>query len=219
MLFRFGLVRASIDAAQVPGGLAGTELRWLQSGAGWVRQGAASDPAQSQAPVPTPAALSAARPVQLRAQLWRGGMPIEEPSNPYLLDGSASLPGVIPDSSYSGTWYSPLHDGEGFMLEMLPAGRFIAYWFTYDPSAAVSGPVGSAAQHWLLADGQQDGRALRAPLLRALPRVACAGGELMGVEGLLRWRSEAGELTRQPARSLWQRIENLVFRFFPANLY
>ncbi|HRH74049.1 MAG TPA: phospholipase D-like domain-containing protein, partial [Zoogloea sp.] len=38
-------------------------------------------------------------------------------------------------------------------------------------------------------------------------------------EGLLRWRSEAGELTRQPARSLWQRIENLVFRFFPANLY
>ena len=161
-----GLVRASIDAAQVPGGLAGTELRWLQSGAGWVRQGAASDPAQSQAPVPTPAALSAARPVQLRAQLWRGGMPIEEPSNPYLLDGSASLPGVIPDSSYSGTWYSPLHDGEGFMLEMLPAGRFIAYWFTYDPSAAVSGPVGSAAQHWLLADGQQDGRALRAPLLR-----------------------------------------------------
>lgn len=161
-----GSLRASIDAAQVPGGLEGAELRWLQSGAGLVRQGAASDPAQLQAPVPTAAALSAARPVQLRAQLWRGGMPIEEPSNPYLLSGSASLPGAIPDTSYSGTWYSPQHDGEGFMLEMLPAGRFIAYWFTYDPSAAVSGPVGSAAQHWLLADGQQDGRVLRAPLLR-----------------------------------------------------
>ena len=38
-------------------------------------------------------------------------------------------------------------------------------------------------------------------------------------EGGLVWRSEAGELTRQPARGFWQRVEDMVFKLFPANLY
>jgi putative cardiolipin synthase len=37
--------------------------------------------------------------------------------------------------------------------------------------------------------------------------------------GELRWRSSAGELSRQPARGFMQRIENVIFKFFPANLY
>ena len=35
----------------------------------------------------------------------------------------------------------------------------------------------------------------------------------------LRWVSDAGTLTRQPARSFWQRVENLVFKLFPPSLY
>jgi putative cardiolipin synthase len=38
-------------------------------------------------------------------------------------------------------------------------------------------------------------------------------------DGGLRWTSEAGTLTRQPARNLWQRVENLLFKLFPPNLY
>jgi cardiolipin synthase C len=38
-------------------------------------------------------------------------------------------------------------------------------------------------------------------------------------DGTMRWRSDAGELTRQPARNVWQRIENLFFKLFPPTLY
>ncbi|HMS81145.1 MAG TPA: phospholipase D family protein [Burkholderiaceae bacterium] len=38
-------------------------------------------------------------------------------------------------------------------------------------------------------------------------------------DGTLRWRSDAGELARQPARSAWQRVENLFFKLFPPTLY
>ena len=34
----------------------------------------------------------------------------------------------------SGSWYDPARDGEGFVLEVLPDGRVLAYWFTYDLS-------------------------------------------------------------------------------------
>lgn len=32
----------------------------------------------------------------------------------------------------SGSWYDPTRDGEGFVLEILPDGTQVAYWFTYD---------------------------------------------------------------------------------------
>ncbi len=35
-------------------------------------------------------------------------------------------------SGFSGAWADPSHDGEGWMLEMLPDGRMVVYWFTYD---------------------------------------------------------------------------------------
>jgi len=38
-------------------------------------------------------------------------------------------------------------------------------------------------------------------------------------DGELRWRSHAGELSRQPARSFLQRVENVIFKFFPVDLY
>ncbi|HWR88284.1 MAG TPA: phospholipase D family protein [Acidiferrobacterales bacterium] len=42
---------------------------------------------------------------------------------------------------------------------------------------------------------------------------------VLAEDGSLRWRSTAGELTRQPARSFWQRVEDVIFKLFPANLY
>ena len=38
-------------------------------------------------------------------------------------------------------------------------------------------------------------------------------------DGTLRWRSSAGELTSQPARSLSQRMQNVLFKAFPVDLY
>jgi cardiolipin synthase C len=40
-----------------------------------------------------------------------------------------------------------------------------------------------------------------------------------GADGALRWSSAAGERTSQPARSLWQRVQNLVFKLAPASYY
>jgi hypothetical protein len=37
--------------------------------------------------------------------------------------------------------------------------------------------------------------------------------------GGLQWVSDVGVLTRQPARHLRQRVENLFFKLFPPNLY
>jgi putative cardiolipin synthase len=38
-------------------------------------------------------------------------------------------------------------------------------------------------------------------------------------DGSLRWRSDAGERSLQPARSFWQRVQNLVFKLAPASYY
>lgn len=37
--------------------------------------------------------------------------------------------------------------------------------------------------------------------------------------GKLRWESDAGEETEQPARNLLQRVEDLLFKFFPSDMY
>jgi putative cardiolipin synthase len=38
-------------------------------------------------------------------------------------------------------------------------------------------------------------------------------------DGAVYWRSAAGELSSQPARGFMQRVENVIFKFFPADLY
>lgn len=40
-----------------------------------------------------------------------------------------------------------------------------------------------------------------------------------GSDGELRWRSTAGELSEQPARDFWQRVQNLLFKLMPASYY
>ncbi len=38
-------------------------------------------------------------------------------------------------------------------------------------------------------------------------------------QGGMRWVGAAGTLARQPARSVWQRLQNLLFKLFPPSLY
>ena len=38
-------------------------------------------------------------------------------------------------------------------------------------------------------------------------------------DGTLRWKSDAGERTIQPARNFWQRLEDVFFKLFPSSYY
>ncbi|MEE4218416.1 MAG: serine hydrolase [Xanthomonadales bacterium] len=42
--------------------------------------------------------------------------------------------GAVSVPHKSGSWFDPTHNGEGFVVEVLPDGRLLAYWFTYDLS-------------------------------------------------------------------------------------
>jgi hypothetical protein len=47
---------------------------------------------------------------------------------------------------FSGAWYNPERSGEGLVVEVLPDGRAVIYWFTYQPDD-------SSRQAWMIAEG------------------------------------------------------------------
>ncbi len=63
----------------------------------------------------------------------------------------------------SAAWQDADRTGEGFMLEFLPDGRAVLYWFTYDDAGE---------QDWYIAVGRSSGRRLLFPELLRI-----AGGE------------------------------------------
>ncbi|MFU8878640.1 MAG: hypothetical protein ACNA7E_10900, partial [Wenzhouxiangellaceae bacterium] len=48
---------------------------------------------------------------------------------------------------YSGAWFDPARDGEGFVIEVLEDRRVVVYWFTYQPD-------GSGEQVWMMGVGE-----------------------------------------------------------------
>jgi putative cardiolipin synthase len=74
------------------------------------------------------------------------------------------------------------------------------------------------AEMGVLVDSEPLARALAAAMKREMGGANSWRVEL-DASGALRWTSDDGTLNRQPARSLWQRIENLVFKLFPPSLY
>jgi hypothetical protein len=46
--------------------------------------------------------------------------------------GAAAPQNTIPEGRFSGSWYDPEHDGEGYVVEVLADGRAVVYWFSYD---------------------------------------------------------------------------------------
>ena len=122
--------RAVVDAARVPGGTAGVELRWTGSGSGVLKAGPLGS-ADSLVPPVLPAAVmdrpTAERP-QLRAQLFRNGLPIEEPSRPFTVatEGFALSSGVTVASA-------------------LPAGRSEERWYIDVPANATRLSIASTS--------------------------------------------------------------------------
>ncbi|MBS0582736.1 MAG: PQQ-dependent sugar dehydrogenase [Proteobacteria bacterium] len=48
-------------------------------------------------------------------------------------------------AAYTGTWYDPAQSGHGLMLEVLPDGRLLAYWYTFAPNGGQAW-IGGAAK-------------------------------------------------------------------------
>jgi len=60
--------------------------------------------------------------------------------------GAASPPQV--DHRYSGAWFDPGHEGEGFIVEVLENDRAVVYWFTYRDDGR---------QRWMIGVGEVSG--------------------------------------------------------------
>jgi hypothetical protein len=40
------------------------------------------------------------------------------------------------EARYSGSWFDPSHNGEGYVIEVLDDARVLVYWFTYGPDGS-----------------------------------------------------------------------------------
>jgi len=64
-------------------------------------------------------------------------------------------PSNLPAAGYTGSWYDPSHNGEGWILQILDDLRAVIYWFTYDKNGN---------QVWLIGVAQQSGNTLTAEM-------------------------------------------------------
>lgn len=69
--------------------------------------------------------------------------------------GSATAQDAVPMSGMSGAWYDPAQDGQGWVVEVLPRGRAVVYWFTYPPDSA------PGVNAWMIGDGAVVGNEIR----------------------------------------------------------
>ncbi len=89
------------------------------------------------------------------------GSACREDSAPAARPGTTALPAkaLAPQwtgPAFSGSWYTPSRNGEGFTLQMLDRGTALVVWFTYPPAGS------AATQAWILAqDGRVDGDRIR----------------------------------------------------------
>jgi sugar lactone lactonase YvrE len=47
---------------------------------------------------------------------------------------TSTVPPVLIDASFTGSWFNPVQGGHGLMLEVLPDNRLLALWFAFDPA-------------------------------------------------------------------------------------
>ena len=113
-------VSAVVDAARIPGGAAGVEVRWTGSGGGVLKTGPLANADSLIAPSLPAATMDRATSErqQLRAQLFRNGLPIEEPSRAFTVatEGFALSSGVtvasnLPAGRNEERWYIDVPDG------------------------------------------------------------------------------------------------------------
>jgi len=58
---------------------------------------------------------------------------------------------IMISGGFTGNWFNPETSGQGFQLQVLPDGRAVAFWFTYDANGN---------QVWLIGDSQIQGNTL-----------------------------------------------------------
>lgn len=68
-----------------------------------------------------------------------GFMELSRLSVPFVSDDPAASGG----DWRNGLWYDPTHDGEGYVVEVLPDGRIVIYWFTYDNEGEPAWMIGT----------------------------------------------------------------------------
>lgn len=74
------------------------------------------------------------------------------------------------------------------------------------------------AEMGVVIDGEGLAQQLAGQMLRDMSG-ANAWRVSLDADGTLHWTSDAGTLARQPARTAWQRVENLFFKLLPPRLY
>src|ERR1700722_779405 len=61
---------------------------------------------------------------------------------------AAAPPSTPITAATTGSWYDPLQNGHGFLIQVAPPNIFIAYWFVYTPDGT--------AQAWMAGSGTYD---------------------------------------------------------------
>ncbi|MEE4173778.1 MAG: CRTAC1 family protein [Xanthomonadales bacterium] len=123
---------------------------------------------QSQNPLVQHFGLGGARTIDRLEVTWpHGGVTVLEDVSTnqrlVLSAADADIEPLVIQPGMTSAWYDLDRNGEGFLLEVLPGGAAVVYWFTYD---------GQGNQDWYIALGQVRGRRVLFPeLLRV------SGGE------------------------------------------
>ncbi|HKJ15891.1 MAG TPA: serine hydrolase domain-containing protein [Xanthomonadales bacterium] len=68
---------------------------------------------------------------------------------------SSDEPEASGDDWRNGLWYDLTHDGEGYVVEVLPGGQIVIYWFTYDKDGDPAWMIGT-----INGESLQDGAAI-----------------------------------------------------------
>ncbi len=90
---------------------------------------------------------------QARLRPLKNGKPLASYSAGHLFRYDAVAPATAPplDDVYSGAWFDPSHEGEGFIVEVMEHGQALVYWFTY---------AADGSQRWMLGMGKVQGNSI-----------------------------------------------------------
>lgn len=90
--------------------------------------------------------LATGKTYQARIRPRAGGKPLAalSPGHLFRFGGAGQLIPQV-DHGFSGAWFDPDHEGEGFIVEVLEGGQAVIYWFTYHEDGR---------QRWLFGAGQ-----------------------------------------------------------------
>jgi plastocyanin len=91
------------------------------------------------------------------------GQPIGSAMNGLIHVVGEDPPPFVINQGMAGSWYNPATNGQGFLIDLLPATKFIfVAWFTYEKPVAmpVTGnepKIGAPEQRWMTASGTYNG--------------------------------------------------------------